>query len=93
MKLPLLPLGQCGFRFEFKKVTVYTDPYLSDHVAEVEGQDMRRLKPILIDPSRVADADYVLITHAHMDHCDLKNSGALSGCLTDLPVHMSKRSE
>ncbi|MCP9452150.1 MAG: MBL fold metallo-hydrolase [Nitrospira sp.] len=94
MKLPLLPLGQCGFRFEFKKVTVYTDPYLSDYVAEVEGQDMRRLKPILIDPSRVADADYVLITHAHMDHCDLKTlvplAAASPTCQFICPNEVSK---
>lgn len=94
MKLPILPLGQCGFRFEFKEVTIYTDPYLSDHVAEVEGHDMRRLKPALIEPSRVADADYVLITHAHMDHCDLKTlvplAAASPSCRFICPNEVSK---
>lgn len=72
MRLPIVPLGQCGFRFEFKKLIVYTDPYLTNHVAEVEGPDMRRLRPAPIEPSNVVDASCVLITHAHMDHCDLK---------------------
>ncbi|MCP9456388.1 MAG: MBL fold metallo-hydrolase [Nitrospira sp.] len=71
MKIPVMPLGQCGFRLALGNIVVYIDPYLTDHVAEVEGPKMRRLKPVLIEPSKVSDADYVLITHAHLDHCDL----------------------
>lgn len=78
MKIPVTPLGQCGFRFEFGDLVVYTDPYLTNHVAEVEGQEMRRLRPVPIEPSNVVDADFVLVTHAHMDHCDLKTLVPLS---------------
>lgn len=95
MRLPILPLGQCGFRFEFEKQAVfYTDPYLTDHVAEVEGADMRRLKPVPIEPSKVIDADFVLITHAHMDHCDLKTlvplASASPACRFVCPNEVSK---
>jgi len=51
---------------------VYTDPYLTNYVAEVEGQEMQRLRPVPFEPSSVSDADFVLVTHAHLDHCDLK---------------------
>src|SRR5687767_2389175 len=64
------PLGQSGFRLRFGSTTIYVDPYLSDRVAEQEGEDLRRMTPIPVSPDRVADADYVLVTHAHMDHCD-----------------------
>lgn len=71
MGIPITSLGQCGFRFALGDIVVYTDPYLTDHVAEVEGQEMRRLRPVPIHPSEVRDADWVLVTHAHLDHCDL----------------------
>lgn len=78
MKIPIVPLGQCGFRFQFGNIVVYTDPYLTNHVAEVEGQEMQRLRPAPIEPSSVSDADFVLVTHAHLDHCDLKTLVPLS---------------
>lgn len=72
MTIPVTSLGQCGFRFELGSTVIYTDPYLSNQVAEVEGQEFDRLLPIPVAPAEVKDADFVLITHAHMDHCDIK---------------------
>jgi L-ascorbate 6-phosphate lactonase len=69
--IPVLPLGQVGFRLEFDHTVVYIDPYLSDSVREKEAADLERLAPIPIDPAMVQDADSVLITHHHRDHCDL----------------------
>lgn len=66
-----IPLGQGGFRLGFGAVTVYIDPYLSDAVEKADGPDFRRLVPIWKLPGLVRDADWVLITHSHMDHCDL----------------------
>jgi L-ascorbate metabolism protein UlaG (beta-lactamase superfamily) len=63
-------LGQAGFRFELGEAVVYVDPYLSDSVEESEGPLFRRLVPRPLAPEQVDDADFVLITHAHMDHCD-----------------------
>lgn len=39
---------------------------------------MQRLRPVPIEPSNVWDADFVLVTHAHLDHCDLKTLVPLS---------------
>lgn len=78
MSIPVTALGQCGFRFQLGDAVVYTDPYLTDHVAEVEGDSMRRMLPIPVQPSQVTDADFVLVTHAHMDHCDLETLVPLS---------------
>lgn len=63
-------LGQAGFKFQFGECIVYIDPYLSDSVEKMEGEMCRRMVPIRIAPSLINDADYVLITHAHIDHCD-----------------------
>lgn len=94
MRLPIVPLGQCGFRFEFEESIVYTDPYLTDHVAEIEGRDMCRLSPAPIEPSNVVDASCVLITHAHMDHCDLQTlvplAAASPTCRFICPNEVSK---
>jgi L-ascorbate 6-phosphate lactonase len=94
MRIPVVPLGQCGFRFQLGGAVVYTDPYLTDHVAEVEGEDMRRLRPVPVRPSEVRDADFVLITHAHMDHCDLETlvplSSASAACRFVCPNEVAK---
>ena len=68
--IAVMPLGQSGFRFEFGMTVVYIDPYLSDHVAEVDGPELRRLVPAERDPAKISDADWVLSTHIHLDHAD-----------------------
>jgi L-ascorbate metabolism protein UlaG (beta-lactamase superfamily) len=68
--IPTTPLGQVGFRLDFGGTIVYVDPYLSDSVREQESEDPARLLPIPMPPHGVRDADYVLITHGHRDHCD-----------------------
>lgn len=63
-------LGQSGCRLPFPGATVYLDPYLSNSVQELDAPDLDRKVPITFLPDTVTDADWVLITHAHMDHCD-----------------------
>lgn len=63
-------LGQSGCRMDFAGCIVYVDPYLSDSVRELDAPDLVRRVDILLDPSDVTDADWLLITHEHIDHCD-----------------------
>lgn len=70
MKLPVRFLGQSGWKLSFPDATVYVDPYLSNSVAELESPDLERLVPIPVSPGSVTDADWVLLTHKHIDHCD-----------------------
>jgi rhamnosyltransferase len=70
MRIPRKMLGQSGCRLEFPGVIVYVDPYLSDSVKVLHSSDLERLVPIAIEPHKVTDADIVLITHEHIDHCD-----------------------
>jgi L-ascorbate metabolism protein UlaG (beta-lactamase superfamily) len=51
---------------------VYIDPYLSNSVQENETDDLARLIPIPVPPCDITDADWVVITHEHRDHCDLE---------------------
>lgn len=55
---------------EFPGTRLYIDPYLSNSVQELDSPDLERLTPIAIPPDQVVDADWVLITHDHIDHCD-----------------------
>lgn len=68
--LPIRLLGQSGCRLGFTGCTVYLDPYLSNSVQELDAPDLARLLPIPCTPDEVTDADWVLITHEHIDHCD-----------------------
>lgn len=70
MRIPVQYLGQSGWKLSFPELTIYVDPYLSNSVQEMDAADLERLKPIPYPPESVTDADYVLITHEHMDHCD-----------------------
>ena len=70
MTIVTQPLGQAGFRLEFGATVVYIDPYLSNSVAKLDGDDLERLIPIPILPERLVDADWVFISHLHLDHCD-----------------------
>ncbi|MCB5185802.1 glycosyltransferase [Methylobacillus gramineus] len=70
LRVPVQMLGQSGCRLGFAGCTVYVDPYLSNSVQELDAPDLDRLLPIPILPEEVRDADWVLITHAHIDHCD-----------------------
>lgn len=63
-------LGQVGLRLSYNGIVIYIDPYLSDYVEKVEGSSLKRLIPIAISPSQIQDANYVLLTHEHIDHCD-----------------------
>lgn len=76
--IKVVALGQAGFRLQFDEVTLYIDPYLSDSVEIAEGPALRRQVPIWKLPSEVNDANWVLITHTHMDHCDIDTLGPLS---------------
>lgn len=63
-------LGQGGFRLEIASQIVYIDPYLSNSVSILDAEDLERNVPVPVRPEEVNDADWVLITHEHIDHCD-----------------------
>ncbi len=66
----ILFLGQVGFIFETQDARFLVDPYLSNSVEEQEDSSMKRAIPITCSPENLADIGFVLITHAHRDHCD-----------------------
>lgn len=69
-EIALQLLGQSGCRIECGSTVIYMDPYLSDSVQELDSPDLVRLVPVPVQPGEIMDADWVLITHDHIDHCD-----------------------
>ena len=69
-RIALQMLGQSGCRIEFDGTVIYMDPYLSNSVQELDAPDLKRLVDIPIQPEAVTDADWVIISHEHIDHCD-----------------------
>jgi L-ascorbate metabolism protein UlaG (beta-lactamase superfamily)/glycosyltransferase involved in cell wall biosynthesis len=69
-RIPINLLGQSGCKLVFPGATCYVDPFLSNSVQELDAPDLERLIPIPVLPESVTDANWVLITHEHMDHCD-----------------------
>ncbi|MDH7944939.1 MBL fold metallo-hydrolase [Pseudohongiella sp. SYSU M77423] len=78
MIVPLNNLGQSGFCLHFPDAIIYVDPYLSNSVQELDSPDLSRLAPIPFPPEEIVDADWVLITHHHIDHCDPHTLPALA---------------
>jgi L-ascorbate metabolism protein UlaG (beta-lactamase superfamily)/glycosyltransferase involved in cell wall biosynthesis len=69
-RVPLQMLGQSGCKLQFPNCNIFLDPYLSNSVQDLDSPDLERLKPTPFLPESVTDADKVLITHEHIDHCD-----------------------
>lgn len=78
-RIPIMLLGQSGCRLQFPGCTLYLDPYLSHSVQELDADDLVRQVPIPIHPEQVDDADWVLVTHDHIDHCDPHTLPKLAG--------------
>jgi len=94
--IPLELLGQSGVRFQLGESVVLVDPYLTDRVAEVYGANLKRMVPAPTAPHDVTDADWVLVTHEHLDHCDPTTLVPIAGaspnvqfmCPNDLRDHL-----
>lgn len=63
-------LGQTGFLFEFGSLKWVVDPYLFDYVEELYGEDLKRNYPMDLTKVNLKDLRFIVITHAHEDHCD-----------------------
>ncbi len=59
-------LGHSTFFIFYKGVKILTDPFLSPHIFGI-----RRQKPA-IRPDLLPPMDYILISHAHYDHLDMR---------------------
>lgn len=70
LRVPLKLLGQSGCCLSFKEETIYIDPYLSNSVEILEGSCYERQIPIALEPESISNANWVLVTHDHLDHCD-----------------------
>jgi L-ascorbate metabolism protein UlaG (beta-lactamase superfamily)/GT2 family glycosyltransferase len=62
-------LGQSAIRLSADAV-IYVDPYFSNSVEVLDSPDLVRRVSIPLSPNEVTDADFVLLTHEHIDHCD-----------------------
>ena len=78
MTIRIMSLGQSGFRLQLGEAVIYVDPYLSNYVEEVDGKEFKRLIAIPVSAEQINDADSVLVSHIHMDHCDPKTLIPLS---------------
>jgi L-ascorbate metabolism protein UlaG (beta-lactamase superfamily)/glycosyltransferase involved in cell wall biosynthesis len=63
-------LGQSGCRLDFNNIILYVDPYLSNSAEELVDSNLKRKIPVPIQPETIIDADWVIISHDHIDHCD-----------------------
>lgn len=70
LHIPIQMLGQSGCRLTLSDTVIYVDPYLSNSVEELEDKSVVRQIPIPFKPAQVTDANWLLITHEHLDHCD-----------------------
>lgn len=76
MSFEVLALGQVGYRITAGNTTVVIDPYLGDSVAESFGDHLKRLVPAPA-VEELRGVQWVLLTHAHLDHTDPASIRAL----------------
>jgi len=82
----ILALGQTGFVIDAAGIRVVIDPYLSDGVAEQFGEAFRRQIPVVVAPAELAPVDWVLLTHAHLDHTDPSTLAPLVSASPDVRI-------
>ena len=66
-------LGQSGYVLNFKEMTIYIDPYLTDYIENPLGlneKKMYRSYPSPIDPKSILNCNAIICTHSHVDHMD-----------------------
>ncbi len=82
-------LTQAGLLFENSKMKIMVDPYLTDSLGEINAEKKRR---IYADESFFdTSPDVILITHAHIDHLDMKTlERVLAGCKSPALVLASR---
>jgi L-ascorbate 6-phosphate lactonase len=66
-KIVLWFLGGTGFAIKTPEQLIYIDPYLGGSLPEFGAI---RMIPIPMDPSMIKEANAVLCTHEHEDHCN-----------------------
>jgi len=78
-------LGHSTIFISYKGVKVLTDPFLSPHIFGIKRQ-----KPAIL-PYLLPQMDYILISHAHYDHLDLRTLRRLHrGAVVILPQNTAK---
>lgn len=60
-------LGHASFLIRMNGVTFLTDPVFYDRLF------LKRLSDLPFDIENVKNIDYILLSHGHFDHCDLKS--------------------
>jgi len=79
--LTISSLGHATLLFNFFGVRAITDPSLYDRVGlAIDGLTTlgpKRHVPPPLSPSEIGPLDVIFITHAHMDHLDLRSLNAL----------------
>jgi len=64
-KVAIWSIGGCGFVIKTPKQIVYIDPYFGGSVPP----ETLRMIPVPFEPAMIRNADVVLCTHEHLDHC------------------------
>lgn len=76
-EMNITSLGQTGFLIESGATRVLVDPYLYDSVADTYGSVFARMVPAPLPPEELTGIDWILLTHAHLDHTDPQSLTAL----------------
>ncbi len=79
MKKGVQFLGQVGTLLDAGGCRVLIDPYLSNAVADQFGSDLARRVPLPLTSATCPHIDFLLLTHAHLDHTDPATLATLLG--------------
>ena len=63
-------IGHATFLVQMGGLNILTDPIFSERCSPVQFAGSRRVTPVPLDPGRLPQIDYVVISHNHYDHLD-----------------------
>ena len=94
-RITLSNLGHATLLMNYLGVRVITDPSLFDRVGLAFDSlftiGPRRISPPPLAPAELQDVQLILITHAHMDHLDLRSLKALPKTATVVACELCSR--
>ena len=63
-------IGHATFLVQMDGLNILTDPIFSERCSPVQFAGSRRVTSMPLDPERLPEIDYVVISHNHYDHLD-----------------------
>lgn len=71
-KIKLTFINHATFLIQYNGINIITDPLLSKRVSPIKWLGPKRYRKAGIDLKNLPPIDYIVVSHDHYDHCDIR---------------------